>query len=141
MNSSTTTTVKHSGLAVHSKEWPAPRILIIDDDPIFCRIMAAIGDKVGVIVEFRASLRELYRALPNLSFDAAIVDYDLGRVTGVQISQHLQRIYGGKPVVLVSNYKNIPLEGWSPSVRRFVSKGSGEQEILRQALLCIAAHY
>jgi hypothetical protein len=29
-----------------------PRILIVDDDPIFCRLMAAIGEDMGVVVEY-----------------------------------------------------------------------------------------
>jgi CheY-like chemotaxis protein len=117
---------------------PIPRILIVDDDPVFCRLMAAIGEKMGVQVEYRGSLKELYKALPKLKFDAAIVDYDLGCVTGVQLSRYLEKVSRGKPLILVSNYKDIPRGGWSNSVRAFVGKGSGEVAILRQALRCIA---
>jgi len=115
-----------------------PRILIVDDDPIFCRLMAAIGEDMGVVVEYRSSLKELYKALPKLNFDAAIVDYDLGFVTGVQLSRYLERVPRGKPLILVSSYKNIPRGGWSNSVRAFVGKASGEATILRQALRCVA---
>jgi CheY-like chemotaxis protein len=115
-----------------------PRILIVDDDPIFCRLMAAIGEDMGGVVEYRSSLKELYKALPKLNFDAAIVDYDLGCVTGVQLSRYLERVSRGKPLILVSSYKNIPRGGWSNSVRAFVGKASGEATILRQALRCVA---
>lgn len=115
-----------------------PRILIVDDDPIFCRLMAAVGEEMGVIVEYRTSLKELYRVLPKLNFDAAIVDYDLGCVTGVQLSRYLEMVSLGKPLILVSSYKDIPRGGWSNSVRAFVGKATGEATILRQALRCIA---
>lgn len=115
-----------------------PRILIVDDDPIFCRLMAAIGERMGVLIEYRSSLKELYKVLPKLKFDAAIVDYDLGCVTGVQLSRYLERVSHGKPLILVSNYRNIPRGGWSHSVRAFVGKGAGEADILRQALRHIA---
>ena len=117
------------------------RILVVDDDPLFCRIMASLGEKMGITVEHRSSLRELYRVLPDLKFDVAIVDYDLGKITGVQLSQHIERVAKGKPVVLVSNYSNIPTDGWSPNVRLFVSKREGEQDILRKAVYCLASKH
>ena len=108
------------------------RFVVIDDDLLFVKILAHAAQEAGVIIDGYASLENVLSESVAEKYDAAIVDYDLGTHTGVQAIKSLQARLGCMPVLLVSAKprKTSKLEAWPASVKRFLVKSSGYNQII-----------
>ncbi len=109
-----------------------PRILVVDDDPSFGRILAQHARLGGVALAFFRSFDEIRGKLGRWRFDAAVVDSDLGEATGVQVARYLERFLLDVPILLVSQSDLTvpPKEQWPASVREFLFKKVGHRAIL-----------
>jgi DNA-binding response OmpR family regulator len=117
-----------------------PRLLLIDDDPLFGGALHHRAEARGLALDYRESLVEaLYESYLE-SYDAAIVDCCLPEADGFEIAQYLGTFLRGLPVVLVSAadgpYRRF-LEGGT-GARAFVSKRQGGDAILAAATRVIA---
>lgn len=109
-----------------------PNLLVVDDDPVFGRVLSKIAEKRNVPLTFCSSVREVGK-LPNWGFDVGIIDYDLGVVTGLQFIDYLERFINKIPIILVSQYRQIKTQKWPGSVKNFLHKSVGPYEILSAA--------
>lgn len=100
-----------------------PRILLVDDDVLYGKIMSRVASCFKAELTFVRSVEELGdRDLS--SFDVAIIDYDLGSVTGVELTAYLDH-HAPLPIVLVSATERRPDRRWSDSIHDFLLKDSG----------------
>jgi len=107
-----------------------PRILVVDDDPSFGKIMRRAAAYKGADVVVCKSLED-FGSLSNFDFDVVLMDYDLGAVTGVELTKYLERLTKDEiPVVLVSQSNQKNAHQWPDSIREFVHKGLGPFAIL-----------
>ena len=107
-----------------------PRILVLDDDPIFGRIMRQAATKKGSAVSYCKSVDELSK-LPSWDYDVIVMDYDLGPVTGFELTDYLEKFTSVEvPVILVSQTKLRGSQKWPETIREFVHKGLGPFAIL-----------
>lgn len=110
-----------------------PRILLVDDDPTFGRIMARASDLKDIAMTCCKSIDDL-AALNNWNFDVIIMDYDLGAVTGFELTKYLENFTDRNiPVVLVSGTKPKGGQRWPVTIREFVHKSCGAFAILDAA--------
>lgn len=81
-------------------------ILVVDDDPEFCRTLKDILTLRGFQVETETEALGVIGHLDN-NYKLAIIllDLQLGAVDGVEVLQQIQAKYPGKPVVLVTGYR------------------------------------
>lgn len=113
---------------LNERQLPVPRVLLVDDDETFGKIMARIAQREGIPLTYFSSVKEFNR-LSKLNFDVAIIDYDLGTITGLQLSEIIERYLQKIPVVLVSQYRHIDPKYWPRCVRNFVHKAVGPYQI------------
>jgi len=113
----------------------SPKIVLIDDDPIFLNLMEFAAEKAGFEVESYASLGELGHLGSIKKFDLAIVDYQLEQMTGVEIAEYFSVFFADIPLILVSanREENLDKTKWPKSITRFVSKHEGFSEVLNAA--------
>jgi CheY-like chemotaxis protein len=109
-----------------------PRVLIVDDDPVFQRLMARIAVKESLNITAVGSMEEL-DGIADWNFDVAIIDYLLGPVTGIDLVRYLENASTCPPVVLVSHTRKIETNVWPVSVRDFVHKALGPYAVLDAA--------
>lgn len=115
------------------------KLVLIDDDPLFGNIMARYAKSRGVEIDYFSSLLEMGSVGRLGEYDGAIVDYDLGDLTGIDIAEYLSVFFGDIPMVLVSSQQrdqSVP-KTWPDSVRKFVHKNAGYDAIFTQTLECI----
>lgn len=111
----------------------APRVLLIDDDPNFGKIMTRAAAVSGIKLQFCKSLDE-FAKLQSREYDVIVLDYDLGAVTGCELARYLESMDPREiPVVLVSQTKMRGSNKWPGSIREFVHKGLGPFAILDAA--------
>jgi DNA-binding NtrC family response regulator len=111
------------------------RILVVDDDPIFCRLMQRIGSIKGISVITVSNYAEAMQ-IENPQFDAAVMDYMLDEhATGLQVASRFSGDMYTMPVILVSHTSNIPgTKAWPATVREFIHKNFGPHAILDAAI-------
>ena len=112
------------------------RVVLIDDDRAFCKIMEAFALSRGVSLDCFTSLLEMGSVGRLSDYSVAVIDYDLGPINGIEIAEYLPIFFSGMPMVLISGRhreqsKDVP---WPSSIRRFVHKDAGPDAILDAAV-------
>jgi DNA-binding NtrC family response regulator len=110
-----------------------PHILLVDDDPIFGQLLQRVALKEGVRLTVISSAEDAYRWVPALKFDVGLIDYDLGRVTGIQLCNFMQAEGHEVPILLISHTGVVEESLWPTSVKRALSKDAGPYSILAVA--------
>lgn len=112
-----------------------PRVIVIDDDPIFLTLMMKAAKKSGFYVEIFSSLEDLGHLGSLSEFDLAIVDYQLEQMTGLEIAEYLDVFFKDIPMILVSarEKETVEMTHWPRSIKRFVSKHDGFAEVISAA--------
>ena len=108
-----------------------PYILLVDDDPIFGKILQREARQRGAELAFVCSYKDFRKVNLNL-FDVLVVDYFLDSATrGTALAKEC----GDKPVILVSRSQSwLETEGKASPVKHFVHKKLGPDGIMALAL-------
>ncbi|MGE0173166.1 MAG: response regulator [Oligoflexales bacterium] len=110
------------------------RIVLIDDCPHFCRIMEAAAKRQGLYLKAYSSLADMYTIANLKNFDLALIDYHLDSFCGLEIAEYVDIFFQDLPVVIVSGDDVPRKKPWPESVKGFLTKSLGAQEILQRAL-------
>lgn len=104
-------------------------IFYVDDNPKSCHLIATIFRTYGFEVITSGDPREAIACMRNLSFDLALLDYQMPQLTGAQVAQEIKTSYPDMPVVMISGYPILP-----PSelvfVDAYVGRGASIDELL-----------
>jgi DNA-binding NtrC family response regulator len=80
-------------------------ILVVDDDPGFCKTLRDILTLRGYQVEMENEPQDVLGHLEKTYKLAVVLDLKLGEVNGLDVLKEIRAKYPGKPVVLVTGYK------------------------------------
>jgi DNA-binding NtrC family response regulator len=81
-------------------------ILVVDDDPEFCRTLKDILTLKGFKVETEQQPQSVMQHLDtNYKLAIVLLDLKLGEVSGVDVLKDIRAKYPGKPVVLMTGYR------------------------------------
>ena len=111
----------------------SPKLVLIDDDPSYTVIMRRVAEMEGITLDTYQSLSELGFIGMLGKYDLAIIDYDLGKMTGVEIGNYLEKLFEGTPMILVSELERENT-GWPSSVKKFLLKSDGYKHVLEEAI-------
>lgn len=111
-----------------------PKMLLIDDDPGFGRVMKRAAKQLRFQLDYWPTLRRR-RASSQLleNIDGLILDFELENISATQFLQFFGRYATTIPVIVVSSYEKLPLESFPQSVKAVFSKQRQPAEILRLA--------
>lgn len=81
-------------------------ILVVDDDPEFCKTLKDILTLQGFHIETESEPQKVLGHLDN-NYELAVVllDLKLGAVDGVDVIKDIQAKYPGKPIMLMTGYR------------------------------------
>lgn len=116
------------------------RMLLIDDDPVYGVLLKKFAKIKGIKVDVFESLSQIEQNRWHGTYCAAIIDYDLGDVTGVQVSKRLSGFYEDLPMVLVSatNRSSNDSKRLPPTIIKYVNKSEGHEFVLNQVVECLS---
>lgn len=80
-------------------------ILVVDDDPMFCKTLKDIFTLRGFHVETESEPQKVLGHLEKNYKLAVVLDLKLGAVDGVDVLKDIRAKYPGKPVVLMTGYR------------------------------------
>lgn len=108
-------------------------VLLVDDDPMFCRIVIRAAEKRGIKVLACQSVEAL-APLDIKNFNVVVMDYNLGvdsPASGVELVDYFETVWGGLPVIMVSQTERSgQLSLWPKAVKSFVWKSLGAEKVL-----------
>jgi ActR/RegA family two-component response regulator len=112
------------------------KFVMIDHDLEFGeQLLQAAGER-GFYVDCYKSMLEVGYVGRFKQYDVAIVNYELGDVTGLEVAEYCEKLLGNLPLILVCDEEAVRLqiEASRPqSVFRCLSKSSGISAILGAA--------
>ena len=112
----------------------APRVLLIDDDPLFGVILFRVALAGKIALNHVVSPGAVEADKIRETYDFIITDYDLGNITGVQLIHSLEACNQALPTILVSSYRGIPSPNLPQSILYSIHKCEGPQRILYAAV-------
>ncbi len=120
----------HASAWAGSKAQRAPlEILLVDDDRSFGAILKRSATRNGLNMTICHDLDSLGAQMHN-SFDVAVVDYDLGSVTGIEICDYLETRTWSTPFVLISQSELPRDAAHNPAMWNFIHKERGFDAII-----------
>lgn len=110
-------------------------IILIDDDESFGKLVQEYGSQMGVCIDCYTSLLDLGSIGQFTNYDAAIIDYNLDCLNGIEIAEYFPPLMLDIPVVLVSgDFREDKARRWPKSIRQFVKKSDGIPQIIETAI-------
>ncbi|MBF0247311.1 MAG: bacteriohemerythrin [Alphaproteobacteria bacterium] len=82
----------------------APRLLVIDDDAIICKIIAKIGEDAGFAVDTCLRSRDFQSKIREYTPNVMIIDMVIPHMDGIELLQWLDGEKCHAPVILISGY-------------------------------------
>lgn len=82
-------------------------LLLVDDDPVFCRVLAQALTRRGFQVDVAQSAAEAVAAATRRIPAQAVVDLRLGEDSGLPLVQQLLAIHGAMRIVVLTGYASI----------------------------------
>jgi CheY-like chemotaxis protein len=83
---------------------PAPRLLVVDDEPNICRMVAAVLGRSGFAVETATGGEEALERFRGETFDLLLTDIKMPGMTGLELLQRCREIRPGLPVIVFTGY-------------------------------------
>lgn len=109
------------------------KIVLIDDDEIYTKIFHSFVSTREIDCDCYTALGDMGSIGRFRDYDAAVIDFDLGSMTGIEIAEYIPIFFGRMPVIIISGKNRRPENGvfWPSSVRKFIHKDQGFDVIVR----------
>ncbi len=103
---------------------PGAKILIVDDNEEFRAILRLVLERKGFIVAEASDGQEAVEKMAADPVQMAIVDLDMPRMNGIELTKRVKKDYPGVPVMMITAYASFysPGEILSAGVDAFLQK-------------------
>jgi len=118
------------------------RILIVDDDPHFLRVLSRILTGERFHVSTAIGVREAVELLQETAFDVIICDLRMPERDGLCFLREIRAAGSKVPVIILTAYGEVDtyLEAMNAGASEYLSKPIGSEELLRAVRGCIQTH-
>lgn len=113
-----------------------PRLLLIDDDPVFGHILSRTADNLNLDLDVVQAVEQIGFIVGMKDYDIIIVDQYMHSMSGMEVAAYVSSFFASKTVILISSSSVIKDGGLGlPSfVDAFVHKEEGYYRVLKEAM-------
>ncbi len=86
---------------------PAPELLLVDDDRIFCQVLAEALTRRGYLVTTVHSVDEALQVVTDEAPEYAVVDLSMPGVSGLVLVKHLREMDAGVRILVLTGYASV----------------------------------
>jgi CheY-like chemotaxis protein len=83
-------------------------VLYVDDNPKSSRLLTSVLEECGFRIITINDPAEALGLCRKMSFDIALLDYDMPGITGAQLAEEIKFLMPSLPVVMISGCANLP---------------------------------
>ena len=115
------------------------RILIVDDDPYFLRVLSRILSGEHFQVSTASGAAEAARSLGESSFDVVICDLRLPDGDGLSVLQEVRKVRNDVPVVILTAYGEVDtyLEAMNAGASEYLNKPVKSEDLVAVVRNCL----
>ena len=115
------------------------RILIVDDDPHFLRVMSRILSAENFLVSTAPGAGEASQLLQEKVFDIVITDLRMPDDDGLNLLQHLRTSGNSVPVIILTAYGEVDtyLAAMNAGASEYLNKPIRSEELLKIVRSCL----
>ena len=115
------------------------RILLVDDDPHFLRVLARILKTEDLEVNCAADACEAIRILNDQPVDVVISDMRMPECDGVHLVKQIRATDNEVPVIILTAYDDPDtyLEAMNAGANEYLHKPVGTEELLQAVRACL----
>ena len=113
-------------------EQPVGRLVVVDDEPNICRVLAALFERAGYkVVTYNHAGKALNAILEDPEFDAIITDLMMPEVSGIDLLKSLRERGMDQPVLMITAHGNVDtaVEAMKVGAFDYVSKPFDAEEV------------
>lgn len=85
------------------------RLYVVDDDPLFSRLIAKLGESIGLEPKEFDRARAFLDAYDGCVPSCVVMDFCLPELNGLDAMIELRRVAQDAPVIFVSGFADVPL--------------------------------
>jgi DNA-binding NtrC family response regulator len=86
------------------------RILIVDDDEDFLRLMGEYLQSVGLEHDLAVSAEQARNRLAHYAYDVVVSDFKMPDESGLDLFRHVSSMYPGTPFVLITGCDDLRIK-------------------------------
>ncbi len=115
------------------------RILVIDDDPHFLRVLARILSGENFLVTSAAAACDALELLKSAQFDLVISDLRMPDCDGLSFLESLRRSGNTLPVIILTAYGEVDtyLDAMNAGATEYLNKPIQSDELLKSVRACL----
>jgi DNA-binding NtrC family response regulator len=115
------------------------RILVVDDDPHFLRVLARILSGENFLVTSAAGACDALELLKSAQFDLVISDLRMPECDGLNFLESLRRSGSTIPVIILTAYGEVDtyLEAMNAGATEYLNKPIQSDELLKTVRACL----
>jgi CheY-like chemotaxis protein len=89
------------------------RILVIDDDDVFCRMLVEILEEIGIEAASRTNGLDAYEMLTRDPYDLCIIDVRMPLVLGTELAAAIKEVHPSIKLILASAFADQALREYA----------------------------
>ena len=115
------------------------RILVVDDDPHFLRVLSRILSGENFLVTSAAGACDALDLLKSAQFDLVISDLRMPECDGLNFLESLRRSGNAVPVIILTAYGEVDtyLEAMNAGATEYLNKPIQSDELLKTVRACL----
>jgi len=115
------------------------RILVVDDDPHFLRVLSRILSGENFLVTSAAGACDALELLKSAQFDLVISDLRMPECDGLSFLESLRRSANTVPVIILTAYGEVDtyLEAMNAGATEYLNKPIQSDELLKSVHACL----
>jgi len=95
---------------VHESECNLIRILVVDDDKGFCRLLAELLEAHGYEVDWASHALEAFKMAQQKNYELFVIDVHMPVILGIDLAKGLKEDKPSAKIVLISAFANQSLK-------------------------------
>ena len=89
------------------------RILVVDDDEVFCRLLVEILEEVGMEAVCKTNGLDAYEMLTRDPYDLCIIDVRMPLVLGTELAAAIKEVHPSVKLILASAFADNALQEYA----------------------------
>jgi len=95
---------------IHESECDFMRILVVDDDKVFCQLLVELLESRGYEVDWTSRALKAFKMSQRNYYELFVIDARMPIIPGTQLAEELKEQFPGAKIILISAFADKSLK-------------------------------